>query len=257
MNTLDRPLTYKCKGELKKTHLNLFEGLACQPDGRDVEKMFCILCTPRSGSTLFADTLNHTGLIGICEEWFNYDYFAAFQEVSGQNHFTLRQYIDFIKKKTVGDTGVFSIKWHIAQVKAVVEDFDLSFTSFKFDHIIYTYRKNKIAQAVSLAKAVATDQFRFDEEKKSEAKVDLYSVADCLMRLTSQDRTFNLQLKGFVDKMYPYEQFTTSTAPYDEVLRALGKTPPKEYKTRLKKQADEHSEWLIDCFTRFVTGDYE
>lgn len=255
MSKLFREFT--CEGKtVKQTHLDLFEWLADRPDGNvNNLKTFVIFCTPRCGSTLFSDTLSRTGLIGWCEEWLNYEYFAAFQRVMGLQQTSFPVYYDFVKRKSVEETGVFSLKCHIGQLAAMHKDFEFTLNDIAADYSIYLYRKDKVAQAVSLSKAIATDKFRHNEEGK-EGKFDLLNICDSLRVIMSQDKSFNLAISNRVDKEYAYEEFDGDRSCFDETLVALGKTPPYDYTTTMKKQRDEESESYKDMFVDFITGDY-
>jgi LPS sulfotransferase NodH len=262
MSKIDHPFSVPVDTEIKNTHLELFQRLADAPDTEldRAEKSLVVLSTPRSGSTLFCDVLSRTGLIGLCEEWFNYEYFAAYQKVMGLEAFTFRNYFRFVINKTIGDTGVFAIKMHIPQVRAMKRDFDFVYSDMHFDHSVYLYRKDKIAQAVSLVKAVAKNQFRFDEESTEGQEFDMYDIANYMSNIISQDKTFNMEMADKTDARYAYEDFCQleeNRHIYDSVLKALGKTPPEEgYTTRLKKQGDADSRKWILSFHDFINGNY-
>jgi LPS sulfotransferase NodH len=256
MSKLYREFTHE-QANLKKTHIKLFEWLASLPNGNVKDlKTFCILCTPRCGSTLFSDTLSRTGLIGWCEEWLNYEYFAAFQKVMGFKQVNFPSYFDFVKRKSVGDTEVFSVKCHIGQLAAMNKDFDFTFRDMDPDYSVYLNRKNKVAQAVSLSKAVSTDMFRHNEEGK-EGKFDLLDVSKSLQVILSQDKSFRLALADKVAEEFYYEDFESNREAYDKTLKALGLNPPEKYETKMIKQRDEESEIMTETFIGFITGDYQ
>lgn len=262
MSKIDNPFSVPEDQEVKKTHLQLFQRLAEAPETEldRAEKSLVVLATPRCGSTLFCDVLSRTGLIGLCEEWFNYEYFAAYQKVMGLECFTFRNYFRFVISKTIGDSGVFAIKMHIPQIAAMKRDFDFVYSDMNFDHSVYLYRKDKIAQAVSLVKAIAKNQFRFDETPTEDQKFDMYDIAKYMTNVISQDKSFNMEMAENTDSKYAYEDFCQleeNRHIYDEVLKALGKEPPKEsYTTRLKKQGDSHSKMWAVSFHEFINGSY-
>lgn len=244
-------------GNLKKSHLKMFERLANTPDGPPIEKKLCFICSPRCGSTLFTDTLNQTGLIGFCEEWFNYEYFAAYQHVLGKEYFTLRDYLNFVQRKGVGSNGIWSVKWHVAQMATMVSDFDYFYDPDDFDLRIYLYRRNKVAQAVSLAKAVASNQFRADEVATNDpTRIDMFDISECLMKIISHDKSYHTQLARTTEFMFAYEDFATGRDNYDTTLKALGFDPPEKYQTKMKKQRDAHSETMCEKFLTFIKGEY-
>lgn len=252
MNKFDRAFNFKSDKPLKETHLDLFRFLSDQPDGGPIEKKFLILCTPRCGSTLFADTLNNSEQVGLCEEWFNYEYFAAYMSVLGCK-FRLREYLNWVARKTVGNTGVISFKVHIAQLISMYKDFDLGIGSLGFDHVVYLSRLNKVAQAISLAKAIKTNKFRHNEKSQGDSAVGMHNISYALGIIVEQDEYFWTFLTDYANRIYYYEDFSfLSHISYNETLRELGKQPQKEFKTTLVKQADQSSVDLEKTFKTFI-----
>jgi LPS sulfotransferase NodH len=252
----------------KASHLQLFEDLASRPDNtRPMEKSLLILCTPRCGSTLFSEALNSCGRLGLCEEWFNYDYFNAYITLMGGT-FNLTEYMNFITRKSLRDTGVFCLKLHIGQLIQMNQDYDMSIESLDFDHIIYLYRRDKIAQAVSLCKASSSGQYRSYEEEQNEAKTTRHAIASCLETVVKFDWFARKYLLGYVDESFAYEDFCrlkethkstyTLETQYAAVLKALGKLEgsPLRFTTgKLKKQGNQHSKRATDDFRSYLLGE--
>lgn len=250
-------------GPSKKTHRELFEKLVkADVNSKPLEKALLVLCTPRCGSTLFAEALNNSGRVGICEEWLNNEYFDAYIDVVGKS-FELREYMEFVTSKSIGDTGVLSLKLHIGQLAAANERFGLGIESMDFDHVVYLYRRDKVSQAVSLTKAALTNQFRSYEKSNPIRDVDFSSVAHYLNSIVEFDQFARNYLWQYVDAEHAYEDFqrlgSASTRPhesYNDVLVALGKRPCHSFTAgRLKKQADHRSEMTIKGFKAYITGD--
>jgi LPS sulfotransferase NodH len=236
----------------------MFRDLVALPDATsEIEKKFLILCTPRSGSTLFADTLSNTGKIGICEEWFNYEYFAAYSKVIRDN-FSLQEYFNFLGNKTVGNTGILSLKLHIAQSVIAKQDFDFDLFSLGFDHIIYLYRKDKIAQSVSLAKAIKSNKFRHNEKAKEKEEITFHDISYALGVILEQDKFFQDNLSHTIGAKYAYEDFSCLDPPhwsYNEVLEALDKEPQDTFSTTMKKQGNKYSEDMTREFKKYILGE--
>jgi LPS sulfotransferase NodH len=239
--------------KLKRSHLRLFEKLAGRPDGNvNNTKNLLLLSTPRSGSTLFADVLNNTGQIGLCEEWFNNEYFLAWCEVLGCD-FDVHKYLNFVARKSIGNTKVFALKWHITQLVYMVQEFNIGVDSLPFDHIVWLYRLDKVGQAISFAKATITNQMRHDEEAEKPEDVSSALVARYLWNIMRQEELFDINFSERVDARYSYERFRNLDVPpdaccYAEVLKALGKKPPTKLETTLKKQANQHSHLVRETF---------
>lgn len=263
LKPVDTP--FKIEGEVKDTHLELFEFLADQPDNTTpISKSLLVLATPRCGSTLYCEALNGTGLLGFCDEWFNYEYFAAWMKVVGKEDFILREYVEWVERKTARDTGVFCLKWHIGQIISMNEDFNLGFESMDFSHIVYIYRRDKIAQAVSMVKAVTMNQYRSYETPTGEARMTRAAIASGIDNITKFDDFTRNYLWKYVDVSYAYEDLCRLDTPqtrafegYRDTLVALGKSPKGAsfQVKRLKKQADHVNEAAIKDFRAYILGE--
>ena len=246
--------------ETKSTHRKLFEQLAATPnDTVPIEKTLLIWCTPRCGSTLFTEALNNSGRLGLCEEWFNNLYFKAWTEVISCN-FDLMRYWEFIKRKSTRGTGVFTVKWHVGQFIAMHEDFDLSESTLIFDHVIYLYRRDKIAQAVSFCRACSSDQFRSYEPSRSEPATTPKGIVKALEVIIRNDQFIQEHFTHLVNKTYAYEDFqqlgTRAHRSYNDTLHALGKEHYHNFHVDgLEIQRDHKSEQVTTAFRNFLTGE--
>ena len=156
----------------------------------------------------------------------------------------------------------FALKIHATQVAMMQSQFQLNVVEYlEPRHQIYVYRKDKVAQAVSLAKAVVTNQFRADEDQQGDPEdIDVTHIAQYLQIILNQESYYHINLAPSAAAEYAYEEFRyldTGRRCYDETLLAMGPTPPSEYATKLKKQGDGHSRKLRDVFLQFISGDYE
>jgi LPS sulfotransferase NodH len=253
--------------EPKESHLQLFKDLDARSDNtKPMEKALLILCTPRCGSTLFSEALNSCGRLGICEEWFNYDYFNAYTKLLGVT-FNLTTYLGFVQRKSLRDTGVFCLKLHIGQLVQMNQDFSLGLESMDFDHIVYLSRRDKIAQAVSLCKAASSNQFRSYEEATSEACTTRHAIASSLDNIIKFDCFAREYLWKYVNAEYDYEDFrqltteqTHADLSYHKVLQALGRQLSRGHRPyisvdRLKKQGNDHSRRAADDFRAYLRGE--
>lgn len=248
----------------KSTHVKMYERLADSPDSvKGVDKILLVLCTPRCGSTLFAEVLNNTGTMGLCDEWFNYEYFSAWKHVTGSKEFILKDYLKWLLNKTTRETGVFTIKMHIGQLIALNQDFRMGLESMDFDHIIYLWRRDKIAQAVSVAKAVTTNCFRHTEEETSKAVLNNATIADGLANMARFDQFARNHLLGHISADYAYEDFKRLSTPqqkahesYSQVLTALGIPYEGPFTTNaVKRQFDKRNEDAIRQFRSYILGE--
>lgn len=230
---------------MKLRHRRLFERLAAREcvDIRTIKKALLVLSSRRSGSTLFCDTLSRTGKIGLCEEWFNPDYMAAYMDVVKPRHeFRIKCYLRWVACHSVGDTGVLALHVHVNQALNAKELFGAGLDMMTFDYVVRVCRRDKIQQAVSLAKALKTNAWRHDERPSgSEVTVD-----DCFNAWKAscvEDRCIDKLYSTLVDEEVYYEDFAERghTDCYDNVLIALGKDEQADYSTALRPQRDLES----------------
>ena len=260
--------TYKVtdlwNGAIKPTHLQLFERLRdTEPSTVPVTRCLLILSTPRCGSTLFSEALNSCGRLGICEEWFNYEYFAAWAKVMGVKEVCLSKYLKWIEERTTRDTGTWCLKMHIGQLLSMNEKFQMNMESMSFDSIVYLYRRDKIAQAVSMVKAVVTDSFRSTEEELNDCVITRPAVAEAIHTLTKADMFARNYLRQFISELYAYEDFKDLDTPqqrahpcYADALRAMEVDPTgASFRCDLKRQADHRNMKAIKDFRDYLLGD--
>lgn len=250
--------------EPKQSHVDLFKLLVAQPDDtRGLEQSLLLLSTPRCGSTLFCEALNNSGQLGVADEWLNYEYFATWTFVLGHTDFDLQEYINWIARKTMRDTGVLAINWHIGQVIGMNNDFGLGLQSMDFKRVVYLSRRDKIAQAVSLAKAVATNQFRSYEEATKVADLSFPAISKVLKSIIDFDTFTHTVLREHIDFEWDYEDFKNigdvSTRPcehYATILKEFGAAPQAYYSSgNLKKQGDDTNERAASRFLKYITGE--
>lgn len=241
---------------VKPWQLELFKRLAeNEPrDTSEVTKTICVLSTPRSGSTYLCDMLNNTGQVGMIEEWFNYEYFYQWQQATNLD-FTLEKYVKWVVQHTIGDTGVFGIHWHVAQVFNMIKDFNFGLSNFKFDKIIYIRRCDKVAQAVSHARSGKSNQFRHHEECKDYTLPNFAEIARSLYVLADHEEAYNAHLKDDSHLHLWYEDFQTSDSKMDEVMEFLGLERCDHYTTTMKRQRTANTRQLARDFRAYITGD--
>lgn|GEM_PF-5202213 len=118
-----------------------------------VTKKICFLFMSRSGSTFLVEKLNQTGLMGEILEHMN-----AYKINEGKKKWgvtSMREYIRKTVKKTKTENGVFAFKCHMDGLAPLAQIGELpdNLHEWKF---ITIYRRDTIAQTISLARAKAT-----------------------------------------------------------------------------------------------------
>lgn len=223
---------------------------------KDLKKLL-IISTPRSGSKMFCDVLNRTQRIGDCREWFNPRHIAAFARITKSDQVNFHTYAEFLVERTILDTKVFAINMHVEHYSNLVKN-KIDPFSIGFDQCVYLNRKNKLAQAVSLAKAWGTDQWSTQSVARSpDVKPDNIRIAQALQHLISSDETYINALKPKVDQEYNYEEFKNidDPSPFKKVLESLGvDTSDLHFSTERQQQRDESSNRYAIQFLNYIQG---
>ncbi len=116
---------------------------------------YAIYFTPRSGSSRVTEILAQTKQLGMASEAFNPNFMPNIaQNVQAQN---LDEYLDHGRRWLSRQDRVFSFEITDHQLRAVFPDTQKFFDLFAAQPCFWLIREDIVAQAVSLAKMVATN----------------------------------------------------------------------------------------------------
>jgi trehalose 2-sulfotransferase len=216
-----------------------------------------IICSaPRSGSHLLSYLLTDTQLAGTPQEyfnpWFMGDAKNEFPEklVYGQSH------VDGLIEKYTDANGVFGMK---AQFDQVIDFVGLgrleSLFPTRLDYL-FLQRRDKIGQAVSLARAEQTNQWMSGHPVEREPQYNYFQIQSCLREIKLQEKGWEVYFleKGLSPFRVVYEELVANPEPI--ILAALDYLKldrPANFQMpepRIQKQADALSEEWIVRFTR-------
>jgi trehalose 2-sulfotransferase len=210
-----------------------------------------IICSaPRSGSHLLSTTLTNTGLAGFPQEHFNPWHMQNMVGFPDEFIYT-DDYVNDLMRKYTTPNGVFGTKASFDQIVNFLGSKRLVTLLGEDLKYIFIKRKNKTAQAVSLAKASQTLQFMSDQEKSREAVYNYYHIWQC-------SREINISEKGWTvffaeHAIQPYIVYYEELVEKHEetimnVLNFLGIKADKDFKVpapSIQKQADHiNKEWI-------------
>lgn len=238
--------------------VNLFEELKSRPDSIQPHKGLLVLSSPRSGSSLFCERLSNTDSVGQCLEWFNFRYMEAYQKVMKVDTINFADYFDFLKRKTTLNTGVFAINVHLDQYSALLQK-GLDVFAIDFNTVIYLSRKDLVAQAVSLAKAIKSDKWSSKAlAKADEHEPSVIEISKALTFLLESSETYKNNLKTRAHFEYIYEDFAYSKELtfYSKPLEHLnvGLKNSDILGTSLKPQSNSHTKESIKNFKSLILG---
>jgi LPS sulfotransferase NodH len=241
-------------------YIEQFRDLDRRPDRRSGPvKKIVVLSTPRSGSTLFCDSLAATGLFGRPEEWLNPRRVEACGRLRGLETLNLGEYLGYVLNKTTSDNGVFSMKIQIDQYKAWKEGRNYDPLDLRFDTVFYVHRRDKVAQAHSYAKALRTDQWRSYFESKpgsADQPVARSATANALLQIVAWEEFYEANLSRRVNRTYCYEDIAGDDGFVRRALEDCGIAPagaldgkPTTVVQRGKADLEE-----IEAFKRYISG---
>lgn len=132
--------------------------------------------------------------------------------------------------------------------------FGVNLDNMRFDHVVYIVRRDKAAQSVSLATALATERWRHDEEKSKDAKVTMEGCLEALKELSVYECAYLDNFATKTDAVFAYEDFSQPghTKSFNKVLTAIGKDPQDQFSTSLKVQRTATSHQLKEQFARYL-----
>jgi len=198
----------------------LFAELRQAPDCPTPNKKIAIISTPRCGSKFFCESLASTGRFGRPKEWMNIRYVKAYARLFELKDMDLNQYLQFVMAKTTTSNRVFTLNFHVEQYTEWQKN-NLDLLRLGFDKLYYVYRKDKLAQALSFAKARLTDQWSSKSGPLRETPIGEINNSDilkALYHLSLQDEYYRTHLAKHVQREYCYEDFTTSNSCFHDVL---------------------------------------
>ena len=134
-----------------------------------VRRRYCILSSPRSGSTLLGRFLYETGMAGDPQEYFNPPLLALERERSGNPKLSLDEFIKLMEARRTSPNGVFGMKMHYSQLMGVlrVNQPDEKAVAFlrKFGKRLWIRRRDRIGQAISQAIALRTQVWSSEDSR--------------------------------------------------------------------------------------------
>ena len=235
----------------------LIEEVAARPDHTGPIRKIAIVSTQRSGSTYLGDMLSSTGLMPPFEEWFNRSFLRTFAQLHGIREINIERYSEWVIKKVTSRDGQFTVKLH---VNHLLEMESVGFDLFKlhFDFTIGMARKDKLAQALSLAKARMTEKWRHDSLGRrpdvSVSEISNEMLFASLADISRWDSYFDRHLSRRMTTNIAYEDVVSDPSQVATILRQLGFVVPIDFELSscLKKQSDESDSIRLATVRRYL-----
>jgi len=226
-----------------------------------VRMRYLILSQPRTGGTLLSAALERCGHAGVPFEYLNPACMTAlFKRLGTPNKATsLHNVIAELEDRRTTANGVFGLHLHLEQLSKVLKTSETALRWInRFDHIIFLYRRDKLAQAISLYRSVqSTVWFESTTEDGDrlprEWLLDPWMIARHVANLGGQEgmiRTALATLRRPVIEI-SYEMLDQEfAATWKRVLEFLGlpETPAEQVYPDLRRMRDDASEKLAERF---------
>jgi len=245
--------------EADKVHQEM--SAACDLAPAQCRFKYLVCSTPRTGSTLLCTGLASSGSAGLPLEYYSGTHVQAYLHRIGSSKKALKlaEYWQFLLRHRTSPNGVFGMKMHFADLAHAfkTKQAQRSFLG-EFDHFILLTRRNKLAQAVSFAKARETGTYRVGADESDAAPPpEAYNfryLAKTLGWISDREAQWRVLLADLRDKTtaITYEELAADyAASLARILTALGLTdsiPALDPRPRIVPQRDETSRQWEDRF---------
>lgn len=247
----------------KQARENMDAGLDFRPAGK-LSCRYLICSTERSGSSLLADMLSNTGMAGRPMEYFNKLYVDTWNAGASPS---LEAYLSHLQQRRTTPNGIFGVKAHLRQVLRVLGEQPLQKLPGlfrQFDKFIYIERRNKLAQAVSLARARSTGLWNSKYAShippaQAEPQFNPGTISRALDDIIGENKDWQNLIashgldvrKLFYEDLAADPQGTVST-----IVEWLGGdiTALPQVATSLSRQRDRHSDDFAARFLDYING---
>lgn len=204
--------------------VEVFRQLVRAPDGPPPRVKLLILSTPRSGSSLFCRILRSTAAVGPPLEWLKELYIRAYGIASNLDSVRIADYWHFVQAKATSPEGVFAVKVHVRDyIRTLSQGVDP--LSEGFDGVYFVHRRDKLAQAMSLAKAKASGQWHASQRPLrviGAGDISNRDILDALRDIAEQEEQYRAAFAGRVRREFLYEDFSTRPDVVRTVCDDLG-----------------------------------
>jgi LPS sulfotransferase NodH len=222
-----------------------------------LRRSYIVASSYRCGSQYLCWRLWQTGLLGAPSEVLN----PTSELRVLMNRFKASSPSDYIAKllaRRTSKNGVFGMKAHFHHFEAFLKEYPALLEALSPVTYIYISRRDKVAQAVSMAKALQTDWWtsRMEEGPRPALRYDRDMIAKCLEDIAQQDLTWRewFETQNVTPFPVTYDDLTTDAAgvvrSIVELLGVQDDEPDEVNVPPARKQGDETNQEWIERFQR-------
>ncbi|WP_417450510.1 Stf0 family sulfotransferase [Kordiimonas sp.] len=224
---------------------------------------YAVISTPRCGSTMFCDKLHKTGVLGNPMEWFNLRYIKAYAKAKGIKRLAFEQYTRDVILRTASSNGIFGVNIHVHQYATAKDNGVDLLDLIGVDKVYYIYRRDKLAQVYSYAKAIATDVWTSHvkptpERAEKWRNVQDYQILNYLAQQAAWEAIYAEQLEARTASSFCYEDILRDgeDSSYRKILSDVGENVPRDhvFRTEFSKTANAADQQRIERLRRYILG---
>lgn len=220
------------------------------PTSAPPRSCYMIASTPRSGSTHLASCLWRAGDLGAPLEYLNPIHIRQMSPRLGA-----RGYLSYwrgVQARRTSPNGVFGHKLFMPYYVTAGRRCPALLPMLRSDLAIHLYRRDKIAQAVSLARAQQTKAWASWSDEQTAPVYDARHISTCLNKLLEQERWWAaaFELTGAVVLSIAYEDYVGRETEILATIRArLGlpaasDCPPVAVEDLARQRDGISAEWV-------------
>jgi LPS sulfotransferase NodH len=192
-------------------------------EAEGIGSSFVVCSTPRTGSTMLADALESTGLVGRPREWLGVRFTSEVLPAIGRRGFP-----DYVVEcaRSAADSGVFGLKLHWYQGELLLHllrlmrgtralsDREVLEASLPDPRFVWLRREDEVAQAVSWWKATATGAWLHSGSATSEPAFDFAAIDARVRQVRRQTEAWKgwFEANGLAPLRITYEQLVHDPA---------------------------------------------
>jgi LPS sulfotransferase NodH len=221
-----------------------------------VKKSYVIASSFRSGSTLLCVKLWETGVLGAPWEYLNFHNEMPLM-VSRLQPSSPDDYIVKLLSCRTTRNGVFGVKAHFHDFSAALDRYERLLERLSPITYIYIDRRDKLAQAVSMAKAHQTEAWNsLAAPKRHALRYCKQEIARCFAEANRQTESWRQWFRshGIKPALIDFEDLVADPAKVVrgvvDLLGVENDAPDKVYVPKIEKQGDDLNEDWIERFRR-------
>jgi LPS sulfotransferase NodH len=228
------------------------------PPCDSMRRAYIVAASYRCGSTYLCTEMWRTGVLGAPMEYLNYegDTRLLYSRLRADSP---ADYLQKLIACRTSPNGIFGLKVHFHHFRTALHQFPGLLDLLNPVQFICLSRRDKVAQAVSLAKAFQTRAWMsLNPERRACTFYSREFIQECLEEVHAQEQQWNDWFKrhSILPLRIEYEGFMESPAEtLDSLKRALGcedSTSPEVPLPPVRRQSDNTND---DWIRRFVSED--